>query len=333
MGAETPQNHPALATAQRLVDTAAKWVGMLSTAQRRVACFPFAGDESFQWHYTPGPRAGLRLKDMTGEQQAAALELFDAGLSMRGARQAREIITLETILHETERITGQLSGHDRDPELYYFSIFGDPLGTDAWRWRANGHHLALHFTIAGGNVISSTPLFFGANPAEVRHGPATGQRTLKEEEDLARALVATLAPEQKIIATAGVTAPGDILTRNYRRVDPAQVPDGIGYAALSGQQRARLVALLQHYTSRVANEVDANVWRRIEGAGLDTITFAWAGSETRGQAHYYAVKGPTFLIEYDNSQDDSNHIHSVWRDFKNDWGLDVLAQHYAAHHE
>ncbi len=319
--------------ARRMADAATIFLASLSEAQRSVACFPFAGDERFQWHYTPGPRKGLRLKDMRPEQQAAAMQLFDAGLSLRGARQARQIVALEVILREHERITGELSGEDRDPELYFFSIFGELDGPAPWAWRANGHHLALHFTVVAGDVISPTPLFFGANPAEVHHGAAIGQRTLAEEEDLARAFLSSLEPAQMAIAVVDPASPGDILSRNYRVADPAAIPQGIGFILLSGEQRDRLVALVRHYTGRVADELNGKAWQRIEAAGLDAIAFAWAGGTARGAPHYYAVKAPTFLIEYDNSQNGANHIHSVWRDLTNDWDLDVLAHHYAAEHD
>ena len=322
---------PAPVVAQRMAAAATAFVATLSSAQRAVACFPFAGDERYQWQYTPGPRRGLRLKDMTPAQRTAALDLCDAGLSLRGARKAREIIALEVILGEIERGTIQ-AGEDRDPELYYFSVFGDPGGAAPWAWRANGHHLLLSFTVVGGQIIAPTPLFFGANPAEVRHGPAAGQRTLAEEEDLARSLLAALDPRRKTVAVVDASAPRDILTRNYRLADPVAVPRGITFAALAGEQRERLVALLRHYTGRVAGELDDHAWRRIEEAGLDTITFAWAGAEARDQPHYYAVTGPTFLIEYDNSQNDANHVHTVWRDWTHDWGLDLLADHYRAEH-
>ena len=331
MASDVTAKLPAPLAAQRMAAAATTFVATLSRAQRAVACFPFAGDARYQWQYTPGPRQGLRLKDMAPAQRRAALALFDAALSLRGARKAREIIALEVILGEIERGTSE-EGEDRDPELYYFSVFGDPGGAAPWAWRANGHHLLLAFTVMGGDIIAPTPLFFGANPAEVRRGPAAGQRTLAEEEDLARSLLAALDPNRKTVAVVDASAPRDILTRNYRLADPAAVPRGITFAALGGEQRERLVALLRHYTGRVAGELDDNAWRRIEEAGLDAITFAWAGAEDRDQPHYYAVTGPTFLIEYDNTQNDANHIHTVWRDWTHDWGLDLLADHYRAEH-
>ena len=319
--------------ARRMAQAAVTLLDSLGSDQRARACFPFKGDERYQWTYTPGPRNGLPLKSMTAAQRSAALRLFDVGLSAQGAATAQQIIALESILRETEQIEQIQSGEDRDPELYYFTLFGTPGGAAPWGWRANGHHLALHFAVIGDALASPTPLFFGANPAEVHHGQARGLRILAAEEDLARALLVSLEPGQKTIAIVDPVAPDDIVTKHYRMADPTAVPHGIAYAALSGEQRGHLVSVVRHYIERAADEVSAYAWARIERAGLDELTFAWAGSEERGQAHYYAIKGPTFLIEYDNTQNRANHIHSVWRDFTHDWDADVLAEHYAHAHE
>lgn len=319
-------------TARRMADAAAQFLASLTSSQRAVAQFPFAADERFVWTYTPEPRKGLRLRDMTPQQRTAAQRLLDVGLSARGADKARDIIALETILRETERIEGVVTSAERDPELYYFSVFGEPAGNAPWGWRVNGHHLALLFTIVADELVSPTPLFFGANPAEVRHGAEKGLRTLAAEEDLARAFLAGLEPSQKTLAIVDPVAPHDILTKNYRVIDPSSLPQGIRYAALSGEQRGQLLTLIRNYIEYSASELCTNAWTRIEQAGLDAITFAWAGSEERGTGHYYAVRGPTFAIEYDNTQNNANHIHSVWRDFANDFGLDLLAHHYATAH-
>src|SRR5262245_11771183 len=172
-------------TAKRMAEAAAALLESLTSDQRTRASFPFEGDERYQWAYTPGPRNGLLLKEMTATQRRAALQLFDAALSARGATTAQQIIVDEAILRETERIEQRPSVHDRDPELYYFSVFGAPGGSAPWGWRVGGHHLALNFAVVAGELVSPTPLFFGANPAEVHHGSERGLRILSAEEDLA----------------------------------------------------------------------------------------------------------------------------------------------------
>jgi hypothetical protein len=315
-----------------MADAAERWLDSLSDEQRARATFPFEGDERYFWHYTPVERNGLMLQEMTGAQREHAFALLASGLSVRGARTARQIIDLEPILREAERVEGRATEWLRDPERYWFSVFGTPGGREPWAWRVGGHHIGISMTVVDGDVVAPTPLFFGANPATVRHGPATGQRTLAEEEDLARRLLGSLDASQQQIAIVAPIAPADILTENFRRVDPALPPMGIRYADLTGEQRAHLVALIRHYVTRAADEVSGSAWAQLERAGLDGVGFAWAGPATRGAGHYYAVKGESFLIEYDNTQNDANHIHSVWRDVANDWGEDLLAAHYAAAH-
>ncbi len=318
--------------ARRMAEAALMLLDSLHSDQQLLANVPFGGDERYQWAYTPGPRNGLALQAMTPAQRRAALHLMAVGLSARGATTAQQIIDHETILHETERIEQRLGNDIRDPELYYFTIFGTPGGAAPWGWRANGHHLALNFVVVEGELVSPTPLFFGANPAEVHHGASHGLRILAAEEDLARIFLGSLEADQKCLAIVDPVAPSDILTRNYRVVDAASVPRGIAYATLSGEQRGHLIKLIRHYFERTTHEVSSNSWERIERAGLDALSFAWAGPEQHSQGHYYAIKGPTFVIEYDNTQNNANHIHSVWRDFTRDWNEDVLAHHYAQEH-
>ncbi len=332
MTAEVTQVDAAPAAARRMAEAADRFLEALSTEQRAVAQFPFTGDERYVWNYTPVLRNGLRLKDMTVGQRGAALALLASGLSARGAQQAQQIIALEPILKEAEELEGVTNTWRRDPELYYFSIFGEPGGAAPWAWRAGGHHLGIHFTVVGGELVAPTPLFFGSNPAEVRHGPSTGLRVLAAEEDMARVLLGSLEPAQRAVAIVDPVAPSDILTKNYRQLELNLPPNGIRYAALSGEQREHLARLVRHYVERAADDLSGNAWQRIAHAGLEAVTFAWAGPEERGQGHYYAIKGTTFLVEYDNTQNGANHVHSVWRDAANDWGEDLLATHYAAAH-
>jgi Protein of unknown function (DUF3500) len=329
------------AAARRMTDAANRFLESLDGPRRAAVIFPFEGDERYRWNYRPDGfewgggtfwHEGLRLVNMTPEQQRAALGLLDAGLSARGASRAHQIMALEDDLRLTERVTTYVPHVVRDPQLYSFAIFGEPGGAAPWAWRAGGHHLGLHFTLIDRDIVAPTPLFFGANPAQVRHGSHVGLRTLPEEEDLARELLRSLDPERKRVAIVDPTAPGDILTDAYRRADPSVPPRGLTYSRMSGEERGRLVRLIRHYVERATEEIAAAEWRNIERAGLDAVSFAWAGGEEPDQGHYYAVTGPAFMLEYDKTQDGANHIHSVWRDFTNDWGEDLLASHYADAH-
>ncbi|MGE3908949.1 MAG: DUF3500 domain-containing protein [Chloroflexota bacterium] len=334
MATELVSAHRAPSAARRMADAANRFLAALSNEQRATATFQFDGDERYLWHYTPIARNGLLLKHMTAGQRQLALELMATGLSARGNRQVQQIIDLEPTLREHEKIDRMEERWDRASELYYFSVFGQPGGSDPWSWRVGGHHVGLHFTVVDGELISSLPLFFGANPAEIQYGPEKGLRTLPEEEDLARELVQSLDADQQAVAIVDPVAPADILTKNYRSVSPEMMPSGLALSGMRGGQRDLLVRLIRHYVERAADDLASNEWARIEGAGLDTVTFAWAGptARSRQNGHYYNVKGPTFMLEYDNTQNDANHIHSVWRDFTNDWGEDLLASHLENHH-
>jgi hypothetical protein len=332
MAVDLSVSYRAPATARAMAQAAAAFLAALNPAQREAASFPFAGDERYEWNYRPTPRNGLRLMNMTKEQQALALALVDAGMSARGAEQTRWIMALDDILREHERQDGRVFLGWRDAEYYWFSIFGDPSGDLPWGWRAGGHHIGLHFTIVDREMIAPTPCFLGANPSQVRYGPHTGKRSLPEEEDLPRALVQSLTGGDRAKAVFSEDAPQDIMTDAYRSLDRFLLPRGLAYSAMSGEQREKLVGIVKHYIGRVSDEVAGQEWDKIERAGLDGITFAWGGSVEQGAGHYYAIQGPTFIVEYDNTQNGANHIHSVWRTFAGDWGEDILAQHYAAAH-
>jgi hypothetical protein len=190
-----------------------------------------------------------------------------------------------------------------------------------------GHHISLNYTVVQGRLIASTPQFLGANPAEVKQGPRQGLRALPAEEDLARELLNALDPARRKAAVIDVEAPRDIITSADRRAEIG-APQGVALAQMDGRERGLLLALLEEYARAMPEAIAQERLRQLREAGVDQIHFAWAGSAERGKPHYYRVQGPTFLIEYDNTQNDANHIHSVWRDFEGDWGLDLLRLHY-----
>ena len=220
----------------------------------------------------------------------------------------------------------------RDPELYYFTVFGTPSERGSWGWRYEGHHTSLNWTVVEGTVVATTPQFLGANPADVRDGPQKGTRALAAEEDLGRALVKSLSADQGALAVLSKDAPRDILTGASREA-AIQDDRGIPYGKLTPEQQGLLLSLVQEYASAQAPAVAQARLGRVK-AELPAIRFAWMGGLDKGQGHYYRIQGSTFLIEYDNTQNNANHIHCVWREFKGDWGRDLLTEHYrtAPHH-
>ncbi len=320
-----------MTAAEELTRTVGAWLGGLDIGQRERATFPFESPERFVWDYRPGERAGLALADMRSEQRSAAMTVVRAALSERGADEVASIIALETVLGELERRAGW-SEDRRDPERYWWAVFGDPEVDAPWSWRIGGHHVAIHVTVADGSIVGSTPSFLGANPAVVPDGPNAGSRALTGEEAVARAFVLGLSPEQRAIAIVDPVAPPDILSGNGARADVSAILAGIRHDDLTKAQQEAVEGLVRHYLGRARDEVAAADWQRIANEGLAAITFAWAGPVELGRGHYYAVRGPGFLVEYDNTQNRANHIHSVWRDLTNDWGEDVLGDHYRRDH-
>jgi hypothetical protein len=308
----------------KMVDAANRFLAALKDEQKAKATFPFDSEERFNWFFTPVPRKGLTMKEMTEPQKKAALDLLRTGLSVKGYQKAETIRQLESVLKEVE----QGKGPDRDPINYFVSIFGTPTEKGVWGWRWEGHHQSFNWTFIDGKVIASTPQFLGSNPAEVRvEHKMKGTRVLAAEEDLARALVKSLETSQKGEAVISEKAPADILTSNQRQA-AIQEDRGVAYGKLTSEQKGMLMALIHEVAEVQAPELSKARIQRLTKAGLDSVKFAWMGGLDRGQPHYYRVQGKTFLIEYDNTQNDANHVHCVWRDFNGDFGRDLLAEHY-----
>ena len=321
----------AAVSAQRgnaMATAATRFLESLTPEQRQQATFAFESAERMRWHFVPNfERNGLQVKAMTEPQRKAAFDLLRTGLSERGYTTYTQIMQLENILREVEKGTGPT----RDPEGYRFSVFGTPSAKGTWGWRVEFHHVSLHFSVVNGTVIASTPSFAGANPAEVREGPQKGQRTLAMLEDSGRALVTAFDENQRKVGIFNPVALNDIVTGNMLDIKPLS-PEGVKASAMTAPQRDLLMKVIDSYTGLMAPDIAADRLAKIKAAGLDNVAFAWAGSIERGQRHYYRVQGPTFLIEFDNSQNNGNHVHSIWRDFQGDFGRDLLRDHIKTAH-
>ena len=329
--------------ASSAIATAANgFLSSLTPEQRQKAVFPLVSDEWIRWHFIPVvqfARHGLPLKEMTDVQRQRAHDLLKASLSQTGYKTATATMENETLLGAIEaadRAAATAAGRGagtaipREPDNYFVSVFGEPSSKAGWGWRLEGHHVSLHFSVDNGKMaVTSTPLFFGANPGEVREGPQAGSRILGAEEDAARALLASLDATERATAIIAPNAPGDIATMIQVKVDPLN-PAGLVAANMTAPQRDLLMKLVDVYIGMALPEVAADRMAKIKAAGTEKIAFAWAGSTEKGQKYHYRVQGPTFLIEHNNTQNNGNHVHSVWRDFNGDFGRDLLAEHMAA---
>lgn len=315
------------APVEEITESAARFVAALSPEQKAGCTFALTEDERTNWHFVPRPRKGISLKELTPTQRHLAYGLIASGLSHSGYLKVTSIMSLEEILKELEKGRGPI----RDPELFYISVFGKPEAGEVWGWRIEGHHLSLNFVI-GGSEITVTPSFFGANPAKVSSGPREGLRVLAREEDLARELVRMLAPDQQRTAIYTNRAPSDIVTGANRKAQFLS-PAGLPASSMTPAQTDVLKRLVSEYVRRYRPEIADAALKKIESAGLDKLWFAWAGSVEPGQPHYYRVQGPSFLLEYDNTQNRANHVHTVWRDLESDFGDDLLRKHYDQDHQ
>lgn len=296
----------------------------LDQEQLEKAQLPFDDLSREAWHFLPGemwPRKGVRLKDLNPKQKELAFTLLHDHLSEVGYQKIMGIIDLENVLIEM----GQ-DKNFRDPDKYYVAIYGDPSKDKLWAWSFEGHHLSLNFTVSDKD-ISMAPRFIGANPATIPLGKRKGERPLKAEEDMAFKLLNSFDTSQRIKAIFSSRSYYEIVTSNSTEVGPLR-PVGIAFTELNGDQQKHLLALINEYLAVMPVEVAKRRRAEIEKENMSDIRFGWAGATELGKGHYYRIQGKSFLIEFDNTINNANHIHTVWRDFDGDFGKDVIRQHY-----
>lgn len=311
----------------KMSDAANKFLVSLKEDQKAKANLDYESKERTNFHFVPlqdnatkkYTRKGLPLEEMTPEQKAAALELVRAGTSASGYLKATTIMSLESMLRELEKGGAMV----RNPEWYFFTVFGKPSNSGKWGWRVEGHHLSLNFTLENGKVVSASPAVFGANPATVRDGPKKGLRAIPECDDLARQLYDSLTDDQKSSAKRD---------KQFREVEQENVvptldgPKGLPASKMTDAQRATLQKLIESYADRMPADVRQAQLADVQAAGADNTHFGYAGSTKDGEPHSYRVTAPSFVIEFLNVQADSaknpaNHIHSAWRNTRGDFGL------------
>lgn len=311
-----------------MVEAASAFLGMLEGPIREKAAVGFDHGDREKWHYVPMDRPGASYGEMTDAQRVAARRLLRSALSTQGMLKVEAIVALENVLRELEN-----GNPGRDPKKYVFRVFGTPGDEAGWSWRFEGHHLSLNFTLRGRDVVGVTPMFMGTNPGEVPRGLSAGMRVLAAEEDLARELMGMLTLEQRKVAVIAAEAPGDVLAVPGRPVDGAWPKDPMGLAVgeMTTEQRAVFDTLLDEYAHNLRGDLADRELARIRAAGIEKVRFCWAGPLERGKGHYYRIVGSTFAIEYDNTQNDANHVHTLWHDFERNFGKDALREHLHDH--
>lgn len=320
----------AMMAQQNISQTATQFITSLNAEQQKKLLYTSNSEEKFNWHYFPkNDRKGIPVGELNEQQKKAAFDLIKSCFSEKGAQKVNDVMSLEVVLKSLEN-RGAGDGY-RDMGKYYFTIFGKPDEKATWGWRLEGHHLSFSFTSKNNKLVAGTPGFIGANPAIVPEGPQKGKAALREETEKGFALVNSLSKEQLTQTLISDRALPDIVTFVSRRA-LIEKPQGILYSALNKEQQVKMMELVEVYVRRYTKLFADEMLNELKAAGLEKLQFAWAGALQPGAGHYYRIQGPTIIIEYDNTQNNANHVHSVLRDLKHDFGGDELMAHYEKEH-
>ncbi|WP_341226162.1 DUF3500 domain-containing protein [uncultured Arcticibacterium sp.] len=314
-----------------VLNASKQFLASLSEDLKSEAQFDFESPERKSWFYTPVPRKGLDYRKLSEPQKILAKNMLKASLSETGYKTALAIMQLESVLKILEKLPED--NDRRDPEKYFFSFFGTPDQSETWAWRIEGHHLSLNYSSENGKIDSATPLFFGTNPARV---PANmplpeGTEVLKDETAMGFAFINALNKKQHDKAKINDKAPYDMVNSNSALAEIKQ-NEGLPFSEMTQPQQLQLMKIISHHIKRSPQGFAKELILKTEKAGLENLHFVWMGGEKWGEGHYYRIHNPVLLIEYDCTQNNNNHVHSVVRDLTNDWGEDVIANHIKNDH-
>ncbi len=325
---EAASQNPAAPAAVSMLDAWNDLEAGIGDDLRSRAAFSFDGEERLSWFYTPVDRTGLPIGALDERQLELLKDFLETGLGEIGVQQAFNVVALEEVLFETSGGRAM-----RDPGNYFLGTFGEPSADSPWGWRFEGHHLSVSFTIVDGRVVSGTPAFFGGNPTPVPDDSEVhaGLNPFAREQGVAHRLISMFSGEQQDRVVIAAEAPDDVLTSNDRRASMG-TPEGVAIADMSENQRRGVDRLLGLFLARMEPALAEYQMAKIRQAGYERVHFAWAGGTAPGGRHYFRIHGPTFVVEWDNTQGNGTHVHSVWRDFEDDFGYDPLGQHLAADH-
>ncbi|MEZ6126432.1 MAG: DUF3500 domain-containing protein [Planctomycetaceae bacterium] len=305
---------------QVMAVSAARFAEVLDHSQKLKAMYSYDDPERVNWHFIPRERQGVGLWDLNGAARDAAEALVRSGLSSAGYHKTLEIRSLEEVLYLFEGGDEAERRLKRHPHKYFITIFGTPGPKGLWGWRFEGHHLSLNFSIEDGKIVSSTPEFFGANPGLIDAGPGRFLRVLGKREDLARQILKACPADCQDKLWLSKKAPDDIRGGGVAQpvVDAAQ---GLKYSDMTPEQQQLLKDLLAEYLTAMPAPVVRERMQAIQKGGMDNIHFGWWGGSELNEPHHYVVQGPTFIIEYNNTQNSANHVHAIWRNLAGDFRL------------
>ncbi len=317
--------------AQKAVTVANQFIKTLNDSQKVETVFPFDNGERYNFHFVPMERKGITFNEMNDTQKKAALDLIKTCLSENAFHKTQQIMQLDAVLKILEQRKPE--DHFRDTGNYHITVFGVPSDQTIWGWRFEGHHFSFNFSFDKQKMVGGTPGFLGSNPGIVMEGPQKGEQVLKEETEAGFALLHSLNEKQSQKAIIDTGAPADIFTFDKRNA-MIEGTNGIYYNDLSAAQKQLMLQLINVYVHRYTKLFADDMLKEIQKAGLENLRFVWMGHTQPGlgNPHYYRVQGPTFIIEYDNTQNNANHVHSVLRDLKHDFGGDELLEHYKTAH-
>jgi len=304
-------------------DPVIDFLNSLNARQRAKAVLDLDDPKKEDWHFFPSTmfvREGISIEELNSEQRDNLHELLQSMLSKSGYETTMEIIELENVLRT-------LSGDTimRNPEKYFTTFYGNPISDDIWSMSFEGHHISLNLTVSGEEIIAS-PRFFGANPARIPSGAREGDRTLDVEEDMGFGLLNSMDKAQLEKTIFRKEPYREIVSQNLPKITPMD-PVGISYSELNTAQQKMLIELIDQYISVMPENVAKKRREKVMLEDLNDLHFGWVGANQLGAAHYFRIQGKTFLIEFDNSQNNANHIHTVWRDFDGDFGRDLIHEH------
>lgn len=307
-------------TGLKMSAAAAEFLSTLSDEHRELATFDFDDPERLNWHFIPRERKGLGLWDIDGKALTAGEAFVATGLTAAGYHKVLEVRSLEEVLYLFEGGDEASRRLKRHPHRYYISVFGDPSGDGVWGWRFEGHHLSLNYTVKQGQILSSTPEFFGANPGVIDAGPGRQLRVLGRREELARSILKSAPAGQQEKILIDDTAPHDIRGAGAAQAESGE-PAGVAFRDMSTKQQSLMKELIGEYLAAMPASVVRRRTKEIDEAGMDNIYFGWWGGSELNEPHHYVVQGPTFIIEYNNTQNQANHVHSIWRNLGGDFNI------------